>query len=271
MNILITGSTGFIGKSLSQYLSKNNHVVIAPTRQELDLSSKDSTEKFIETHTGTIDAIIHLASKLCNINQSEKAQLEDFKDNILISEHIVLIAQKFKPKNFLNISSMAVYPNIDGEFLETSEIRPSQNSEGIYGLAKFCAENIIDLYLKKYNISISHLRLCQVYGKDMRSDRIISILKEELKNNNTVSVFGKGERISCFIDIDKLLKIFDFFLSNSYTGIFNIGDQNMTYYQLAEHIIKEEGSIHSKIVKIPSGSRAKFILNFDKFKSLGLF
>ena len=67
---------------------------------------------------------------------------------------------KFNPKQVINLSSIAVYPNKDGIFYETSEIRPSANNDGLYGLSKFIGENILDFKCAKSNIV--KLRLAQV-------------------------------------------------------------------------------------------------------------
>jgi len=48
-------------------------------------------------------------------------------------------------------------------------------------------------------------------------------------------------------------------------GIYNIGDQNISYLNLAKKIIKDEGNSKSVIIKVKKGSRGKFILNTNKF------
>ena len=54
------------------------------------------------------------------------------------------------------------------------------------------------------------------------------------------------------------------FIENDANGIYNIGDKNQSYFELAKILIKEYGNQKSKIVKKDKGSRSKFILNTSK-------
>ncbi len=266
MRILITGANGFVGKNLSEFLEQKGHETIKLTRKEADLADNKSVDKFLQSFSQEIDVIIHTAFKLCSVEQSEQEQMQNFKDNISITENVIKIAKQLNPKKLINFSSMAVYPNVNGSYSEISEIRPSQNPEGMYGLAKFVSENLITLNLK--NIQHIHLRLAQVYGEGMRSDRIIPIMKKELEEKNTITVFGMGERVSCFINIEKLCNIILKLLAKDIKGIFNVGDENISYLELAQKIIKKYGNEKSKTIKIDKGSRAKFYLNCDKLKNI---
>ena len=58
MNILITGSNGFIGKFLKKSLFLKNEFVIFTDEDSRDLCYKENWEKF-----KNIDIVIHLASK----------------------------------------------------------------------------------------------------------------------------------------------------------------------------------------------------------------
>lgn len=93
-----------------------------------------------------------------------------------------------------------------------------------------------------------HLRVSQVYGAGMREDRIMKVMEKELKDKNTITVFGKGERISNFIDIETLVYKIKLLLNYSYSNIFNIGKENLSYKELAEKIIMKYGNEDSKIV-----------------------
>ena len=188
--------------------------------------------------------------------------------NIKITESVLEIARILKPKKIINFSSIAVYPNKDGIYSELSETRPSVNTECLYGLSKYCSENLLDFFTRKENVIISHLRVAQVYGEGMREDRVISIMRNELRKNNTITVFGKGERTSNFIDIHKLLSIVEVFLTKDLPGIYNIGEKNMSYLDLARMLIKNYGNKNSKIIKKSSGLRVKFKLDTRKVEKL---
>ena len=274
-NILITGASGFIGHHLSNRIEKECNIFSIVSRVQssgiknrikLDLRKKKQVmayfrefEKEYKIHT-----IIHLASRLATANEFEDMSV--FYDNLKITESIVGIAKLLKPDKIINFSSIAVYPNVEGTYSETSIVRTSGNSECLYGLSKFSSENIIDFLLRNENIIISHLRVSQVYGEDMRSDRIMSTMIKELKEKNRITVLGDGERVSCFIHINKLLDMVDCFVKKDIRGVFNLGDEHLSYLGLAQRLISQYGNAKSKIVKKPKGSRAKFYIDLTKFR-----
>jgi len=273
MNILITGANGFIGKHLVENLKNKNNLIELKNGENYlnddnskitcNLLDKNHINSFLEESL-QIDLIIHTASKLASVKNVKNLSL--LHDNIVIYEHLALIIEKYKPKKVINFSSIAVYPNEDGEYFENSEIRPSANNDCLYGLSKFCGENILDFLHKK--TSIIHLRIAQVYGAKMREDRIFRIMQNELQETNTITVFGNGRRVSNFINIDTLIKKIMFFIENDITGIFNIGEKNLSYRDLALQIIKQYGNDKSQIKLVKDGISSKFLLNTDKLKEM---
>ena len=63
MNIFITGSNGFIGTHLKEYLNKNysKYNLFTPSSKDLDLSNELAVDDYILSNK--IDVIIHLANR----------------------------------------------------------------------------------------------------------------------------------------------------------------------------------------------------------------
>lgn len=272
MNILITGSNGFIARNLIQKISNEyclikliNGPYYSYSQGEVvcNLLDLNHVKKFLQEKLN-IDMIIHTASKLASSDTSNQISL--LYENIKMYEHLSMLIAAFKPKKVINFSSIAVYPNQDGEYFENSEIKPSLNNDGLYGLSKFCGENILDFFHKQTNII--HLRIAQVHGEDMRDDRIFKIMQNELQQKNQISVFGNGRRISNFIDIDILLQKIIFFITHNKTGIFNIGDKNLSYKDIAFDIINKYGNTKSAIILLEQGVSAQCLINCDKLKEI---
>ncbi len=266
-NILLTGANGFAGKNLADYLKLKGYNILPLTRNDVDLEKTDYIEEFANNLLpNKIDTIIHLAFKMASPKQTEYEQISVFNQNIIITQNLIKIAQIINPQKLINFSSMAVYPNVDGNFDENSVIKTSKNTDCMYGLAKFCAENMFDNYLN--NVEITHLRIAQIFAEKMRSDRIIPIMKKELEDSNQITVYGNGERESCFISIKKLCETVEFFIKNNKPGIYNTGEFNISYYNLAKKTIEKYGNSNSKIIKVDKGSKSKFCLNLDKLNKL---
>jgi nucleoside-diphosphate-sugar epimerase len=277
MNILITGAGGFMGSHLFELLA-NEHDVYGifsdrKSVQKTNTFSLDLTDGLLVKEAFTefskqcqIDAILHLASGMVSTDQIEEVEL--LKNNITITENVISIAKILNPSIFVNFSSMAVYPNISGTFSEESVPGPQKNPDCLYGLSKYCAEVMIDFLLRKENIRIVHLRISQVHGKGMQEDRVIPVMLKELQESNTITVYGDGERTSNFIEISKLTKELQYFLENDVAGVYNIGDQNISYVELAQTLIEQHGDNDSIINRKPQGNKEKFMLDMSKLDSI---
>lgn len=277
MNILITGAGGFIGSHLFKFLANEHDVygVFSDRKsvQKTNTFSLDLTDGLLVKETFTefskqcqIDVILHLASGMASADQTEEVEL--LKNNVTITENVISIAKILNPSIFVNFSSMAVYPNISGVFSEDSLPGPQKNSDCLYGLSKYCAEIMLDFLLQNESMRILHLRIGQVCGKGMREDRIIPVMLKELRENNKITVYGDGERTSNFIEISKLTKELQYFLENDVTGVYNIGDQNISYVELAQTLIEQHGDSDSIINRKPQGNKEKFMLDLSKLNSI---
>lgn len=273
MNVLVTGADGFIGRHLSSHLEGKHTVFRAVLETDshasgreiaLDLADLETVRVFTEGFRpdGGVDAVIHLASRLASFEEIN--DMDILYDNLRITEGVLELVKALGPAKLINFSSIAVYPNRDGTFSETSEIRTSPNSDCLYGLSKFCGENILDFMLREQEVTVSHLRVSQVRGEGMRGDRIIPVMLRELKEKNTITVYGDGQRVSDFIHVKTLLKVIDQFLESSLQGIYNVGGKEMSYLELAASLIERHGREGSRIIKVPEGSRAKFRINTSK-------
>lgn len=277
MNILITGANGFIGKHLIRHF-KNNHQLFTIVRKvdgenklvksyEIDLSDVSLVKEKFKENIGEdkIDVIIHSAAVLSSQNNKD---IKIFDGNNAITESLIHIAKVCGASKLINFSTIGVYPNMSGVYDENSAVEPSVNFECLYGLSKLCSEELFKFYLKN-TTKIINLRLGQVYGKGMREDRIFSIMKAELQKDNTITVFGNGERMSNFVSIDYLInKIDKIVYYTDLEGTYNLGEKNISYLELAQMIIAEFGNISSKIILEEQGISSKVIINSDKINNL---
>jgi len=277
MRILITGANGFIGRHLRNHF-QSGHEIYSITRTlnrsllsendyAIDLSDVNGVkEKFANNiFKQKMDVIIHCAAVLSNIDNKD---ITVFHKNNAITESMIYIASVTNTTKIINISTIGVYPNISGTYNEQSAIEPSVNHECLYGLSKVCSEELFKFYLKD-TIQVINIRLGQVYGLGMRKDRIFSIMKNELIRDNIITVFGKGERISNFISIDYFFeKIKRIVQNDKIQGTFNLGEKNLSYYNLAEMIMKEFGNSSSKIRLSERGIRSKVIIDSSKINNI---
>ena len=70
MNILITGSNGFIGRNIREHLQKKFKKIHAPKRENLNLLDTEAVETYIKNNK--FDAIIHCCVTLTSTEQNLK-------------------------------------------------------------------------------------------------------------------------------------------------------------------------------------------------------
>lgn len=272
MRIILTGSNGFLGSALFKLLDRDHEVIHINRSKiknfrgiciDLDLANEQLVDQAISL--GIIpkaDVLINLASRTANSNNQN--DLSVLFDNVSIAKTVSSIALQSKVNKLINISSMSVYPNIDGEYTEESMIDPSKNNDCLYGLSKFSMEVLFDFFLKNENIFVSHLRVAMLDGEGLRPDRLMAVMEREMHEKNSITIFGNGERLINFVSVKRASEIIKLFVLGHYKGVFNLGDECMSIESIAKRITFKKKNVH--IIKLNNGNKNKFKLNFEKLK-----
>lgn len=273
MKLVITGINGFVGQTLYKHLSRQYEVVgiynsgdsLFPNSFKIDLTSESETQDFFNTLTN-VDTIIHLASRMASANNLHDISI--IKDNVSMARNVALGAKQVSSKHLINLSSSSVYPNVNGIFDENSIIDPSMNSDCIYGLSKYNTEVLFNYLLSGVGITTTHLRSSIIYGSGMNEAHLLPVLKKELENTNSITLFGNGERLINMIHVDKLAEYVSFFVQHPEKGIINVSEECLTLLELGEKIIGTKDSDRKKITLKPEGNRSQFRLNIKKLQNL---
>ena len=91
--ILITGSTGVLGKELVKLFPDSIH----PTHKELELSDNDKVSKFMQNQS--IDVLIHAAA-LTGIRDCEEDKLKAWTSNVTGTDNLVNAFNKYCPNGY---------------------------------------------------------------------------------------------------------------------------------------------------------------------------
>jgi len=110
---LITGTSRGIGKSIKEVLSNDGIEIISPSRNELDLSSSESIDRFLSNLSTDIDIIINNAGIL-KVGEPGDFSTDDLNETLQVNviapfKIISGIIEKMKMQNFgriVNISSI---------------------------------------------------------------------------------------------------------------------------------------------------------------------
>jgi len=272
MHVLITGVNGFVGQALYKSLTAehivtgiyNNGSAMFTNCHKVNLSNEKETLDFFSGQENKIDVVIHLASKMAATDNLKDVSLLSF--NPTIAKNIALGMKEANIKHVLNLSSSSVYPNVDGSFDESCAPDPSPNSDCIYGLSKFNSEIVLNHFLNGTGSVVTHLRSSMIYGEGMHEAHILSTLKKELEEKNTVTLFGNGERLLNMIHVSQLARYINFFIHSAYEGIVNVSDECISLFELGKRIVGKGNE--NKILLRTEGNKNKFILDIGKLKNL---
>jgi len=150
--ILISGSSGFVGKNLCSYLSNYNFDIISISRDELQQINCSIFDKG--------STFIHLAGKAHDLKKTSNPE-EYYEVNFEITKKLYDTFLRSDAKKFIFISSVkAVADSVDG--ILTEDIIPNPLTH--YGKSKLMAEDYIQSQPLPEGKSYFILRPCMIHG-----------------------------------------------------------------------------------------------------------
>ena len=284
--IIVTGSCGFIGSHLCEYLLKQNLEVLGVDNMNsyYDIKIKEENlkilkkyEKFLFLRENVVESkciekfkpeiVIHLASYAGVRYSIENPSL--YANNNIVSQ-INLLEQSIKVgvKKFIYASSSSVYgTNIKIPFSEDDKII-SQNSP--YAVSKLCMENYANLYNKMYKLPIIGVRFFTVYGPRGRVDMAPFKFLSSIYNGIEFTKYGDGtsKRDYTYIDdiVSGIVGAIEF--KTNKHEIYNLGNSHSIslneFIGLCEKISKKKAIF--KQINMPKGDVPLTFANISKAK-----
>jgi len=264
--ILLTGSSGFLGMYISNFLESKKYNVLKLGR------GLNSEIKFDLTHDNipkvSVDFVVHVAGKVHSIPKDKQEEIDFFNVNYLGTKKILSCLDLKKIKTIIFISTVAVYGKDTGDML--NEETPLGGNTA-YALSKIKAEKAVTNYGIKNNIKTVILRLPLITGKNPQGN-LNSIIKA-IKKGYYFRI-GKGEAKKSIISaIDIVNLIPELFNLN---GIYNLTDINHPKISEIDSIIANQYNIRIKTIPIylikfiaKIGDRFPFLpFNSSKFDKL---
>ena len=199
MKILITGGSGFIGRSLIKALNQE-HDVFSPSSKELDITNSYDVEKYLQNKY--FDWVIH-----CAIKGGRRAT-EDTSDDAYnnIKMFFNLMNNKDRFGKLINFASGA-------EFDRNSAINSNVNDLGNsyptdpYGMSKNVISRIIQDCRNCYNF-----RVYGVFGEDEDDTRFIKSNIKRYKNAEHLKIYQ--QKAFDFFYIEDLITIVKYYINN---------------------------------------------------------
>jgi UDP-glucose 4-epimerase len=203
VNILVTGSAGFLGNWLVQDLQINGHHVIGLDQQEEFISNEFIHHDLkwpIENANYQFDICIHLASWVGGFlfNASQTSLIES---EVLLLKNLKNFCDRSNCKRIIFTSSVNVFENSGVQEEGPLQIHDQKTP---YAIGKARCEEFIATTFEEFTI----IRPTNFFGdaqprlrKSFGESHVIPDLLFKIKEKEIIEVFGNGEQVRNFMHI----------------------------------------------------------------------
>ena len=219
MKVLITGSSGALGKSLSKLFKE----AICPTHDGMDITSKKSVDGFISKRKP--DVLIHAAA-LVGIRECEENKKKAWLTNVEGTQNIVNALKKLKNNCYLIYMSTACVFAGEHEKYYTEDDIPSPKN--YYSLTKLCGELVTRQYENTCIIRTNFVPKEQWKYPKAFTDRFGTYLFADDVAKGVSDVIAKKEKGIIHIVGNKRMSMYDLAML---AGSKNVGKMTLAEYQ----------------------------------------
>jgi nucleoside-diphosphate-sugar epimerase len=260
VDVLITGSTGFVGWNLIDYLSLVNEVKI----KVLDLRVND---------WGITDenAIVHLAGKAHDLKKTANPD-EYYQVNFELTKKLYNTFLTSDVEKFIFISSVKAAADTVNNIL-TEEVIPSPQTH--YGKSKLMAEQYIQNQPLPAGKSYYILRPCMIHGPGNKGN--LNLLYKFVQKGIPYPLAAFQNRRS-FLSVKNLCFVIKMMLENEVpSGVYNVSDDDALSTNEVVSILARSINKKPKLWALPSkwiqfaakiGDKIKLPLNTERLNKL---
>lgn len=249
MNILITGSTGFIGANLVPLLLAHRHTVTALVRnaeRAADMPWANQVRFIVWDigqdiapvleKIGAPDAVIHLAwAGLPNYKA-----LFHFEQNLPAHYRFLKSLVEQGVGQVLVTGTCFEYGMQNGCLSEQMPAQP----ENSYALAKDTLRRFLQALQQEHNFTLQWARLFYIYGPGQSSNSLLAQLDRALNNGEKSFNMSNGEQLRDYLAVEDVARRLLLLLEHSEcNGLVNVcSGEPISVRRLVEHHIQKRGA-----------------------------
>lgn len=232
-NLLITGSSGFIGSNILLNLLNKYNIYIT-SRRKINKKFKKLKVIYFKNHLDLnkklkkikIDIIIHCGThyvKNHNFSDINKLTLANIEFGVILLENL----NSMRVKKFINFST--VWQNYNGNL---------DLAYNLYSAFKLSYSKILDYYIRKFTyIKFYNLFISDTYGENDKRNKLINLIKRNIHNNKKIRIISKKLSINLLNVKDVITAIRIILDKNIRPGNYNVlNNKNFKIYTLYQKI-----------------------------------
>ena len=250
MNILVTGSNGFIGHHTAEYLKNKGHHIIGLGRQDKP-KYPDTVDEYVQCDMDTdavadilkftgvdhIDAVAHLAADM----RHEPYCVEVVTGNCGGTQRLLEFCEYNKVPVFVQLSSLPVIGHpVQHPITEDHPLEPYT----VYHITKHTEEMLAD-YARRYRgVRAASFRISAPVGIGVNPNTIFPTFVRKALADEPLELSGKGTRQQNYVHVDDISQALYLAITNEKAqGTYNLtGDLLISNKSLAEMVIRETES-----------------------------
>lgn len=209
MNLLLTGSSGFVGSNLLNELRMINDSfenIYLITNKEISgyiclNYSNYNIDKSLFKNIKKIDVIIHIGAYTPKSN-NERNLINSCNSNITYTLGLIESLPNL-PQKFIYVSTTDIYGS-DEVIDENSKIQPIS----LYAYSKLYCEEMLKIWAEENNVCLQILRLGHIYGiGEEKYKKIIPTIINKIIYNIEIDLFSNGTEKRSFLNIKDCCKL----------------------------------------------------------------